>query len=237
MGAMGGWPDKMKITVVYCFPTHPAYYDAACRFLLSYDQYPAGIDHSLVIVSNGGPPSKEMRGVIDLFDHPVELYQHDNSGYDIGAYQAVARVKAHDDMIVFFGATAYIRGANWLKRMAEAFERHGPTCLYGCMGNNGDVPIGVWPHIRTTGFWLAPMMMNMYPMRVLHANQRYEFEHGRTCLTSWFREHGHRALMVTWNGECDWPGWNSIPNGFHRGDQSQLLTGDKISAPPFYPCP
>lgn len=227
----------MKIVVVYVFPVSGQFYfDGACRFVDSYARNDPGIEHELIAIANGGPPSCEMRSLLDLTGIKATWFEHDNSGYDIGAEQSIAR-QVHCDMMVFFGSTAYIRGPNWLKRMAEAFEHNGPQNIYGCMANTGDIPVGVWPHIRTTGYWLNPMMMNMYPIRVDHPALRYEFEHGKRNITEWFRQHGRRALMVTWNHACDWPLWNRIPNGFHTGNQSELITGDKISAPPFYKCP
>lgn len=224
----------MKIIAVYVFPVAGgSYFDFACRFVNSYNANPPGIDHRLIVVSNGGPPSIEMRCVIDQLTQPAEVFVHDNSGYDIGAYEAAS--KAYPcDMMVFLGNTTYFKGAGWLKRMAEAFDRHGPAALYGVMGNNGDARVAVQPHIRTTGFWLAPIMLNMYPLRVTQPSQRYAFEHGPACLTTWYRNHGHKALMVTWSGEYEWPSWDGIPNGFHQGDQSDLICGDRISEPPFY---
>lgn len=222
----------MTITVVYCFPVSHLYFENACRFVVTYILNPPGIDHRLVVVSNGGPPNLEMRALMDAIDHPVEWYEHNNSGYDIGAYQAVAHV-VPCDMMVFFGSSAYLRGPGWLKRMAEAFERHGPANLYGSMGNDGNG--NVFPHIRTTGFWTAPLMMNMYPHRVTRPEQRYPAEHGPECLTQWFKNQGHRQLIVTWDNEWDWP-WDRIPNGYHQGDQSALLTGDRVSAPPYHWC-
>jgi hypothetical protein len=225
----------MNIVVTFVFPHAPQYLEDVCRFIATYAMCPAGIDHRLIVVSNGGPPTLEMRALTDAMNHTVEWYEHDNSGFDIGAEQAVAHV-VPCDMMVFFGATAYIRGPGWLKRMAEAFERWGPANLYGCMGNDGDSRFGVFPHIRTTGYFLAPTLMNMYPLRVTRPEQRYPAEHGPGCLTQWFKDQGHRAMIVTWDQEYEWP-WDRIPNGFHQGNQSALLTGDKNSAPPYYPYP
>ncbi len=224
----------MNITVVFCFPLVDRYFDDAVRFLLSYNQHPAGVGHRLIIVSNGGPPTLEMQGVIQQFAHPnPEVFVHDNSGYDMGAYQAVAHAH-HADMMVFFGSSGYVRGPGWLKRMAEAFERFGPACLYGSMGNDGDARVNVVPHVRTTGFWLAPLMLNMYPLKVTRPEQRYPAEHGPESLSQWFRDTGHKVIIATWTSEHEWP-WDTIPNGFHQGDQSALLTGDRVSCPPYYP--
>lgn len=224
----------MTIIVVFCFPIAPQYFDAAANFIASYNLHPAGIDHRLVVVSNGGPPTPDMRCLMDQINHPVEVFQHDNSGYDIGAYQAAAHALPCD-MMVFFGSTAYLRGPNWLKRMAEAFEKHGSSALYGTMGNLGCG--NIFPHIRTTSFWMAPMMLNMYPLRVTDPAHRYPAEHGPNCITQWFRNQGQKAIVVTWDQEYDWPSWDNNRNGFHQGDQSALIAGDKISAPPFHSVP
>lgn len=224
----------MKITVVYVFPIFGGHFiDAAERFIATYNLNPPGIDHQLLFISNGGPPSVEMRSLAQACDHEVDWFEHDNRAYDISAFQAAAQ-SVPCDMMVFFGNNAYLRGEGWLKRMAEAFVTHGPHHLYGCMGNDGDSRFGVAPHIRTTGFFTSPMMMNLYPMRVTRPEHRYPAEHGPMCLTSWFKGQGHRAIIVTWTGEHDWP-WDAIPGGFHQGDQHALLSGDKNSCPPYYP--
>lgn len=227
----------MNIIAVYVFPTVPGpHFDNACRFVASYNQHPAGAEHRLLVVSNGGPPSLDMRALIDQIDHPVEVLEHDNSGWDIGAFEAAA---AHYpcDMMVFFGTTAYLRGPGWLKRMAEAFDRHGPACLYGSTANNGNLAIGVHPHIRTTGFFLAPLLLNVYPLRVTEPSQRYASEHGMNCLTAWFWSKSLPTFMVTWDGEYQWPSWDQIRNGYHNGDQSNIIVGDRLTCPPFYPSP
>jgi len=221
------------IIVVYVFPVAPQFFDNAARFIASYNQHPPGIEHRLIVVSNGGAPTLEMRALLDQADHPVEIFEHSNAGYDIGAFQAVAR-HSPADMAVFFGSSAYVRGPHWLKRMAVAFERRGKDALYGCTANCGDARVNVFPHIRTTGFWMAPLMLNMYPLKVTTPEQRYPAEHGPACITEWFRNNGHRAFMVTWEQEVEWPHWDGIPNGFHRGDQSALLCGDRLTCPPYY---
>ena len=224
----------MRIEVVYIYPAHSGdgYVNFAYRYLATYFQCPAGIDHSNIVVCNGGI-TDQVPDILKTLPN-CTLFQHDNSGYDCGAFQAVARGSSAD-MMVFMGVSTWIKGEGWLKRMAEAFEGHGRDHLYGVMGNQGVEAVGVFPHIRTTGFWMAPSMLNRYPHKVTEASQRYAFEHGPQCLTQWMRNHGFKAFVVGWNGEYEWPNWDSIPNGFHRGDQSSLLVGDRLSDPPYYP--
>ena len=224
----------MNIICVYVMPTQGGkHFDDACRFVASYNQNPAGTDHRLIFVANGGEPTLEMRSLASVVDHDVEWFVHDNSGWDIGAFQAAAR-KFNCDMMVFFGTTAYLRGPNWLARMAEVFQKNGTAAIYGASANCGNDFYKVFPHIRTTGFFLAPLILNMYPFKCVDPSQRYPIEHGENCLTQWCRNQGYRAIMVTWHGEYEWPMWDHAPNAFQRGDQCELIVGDRLTMPPYY---
>lgn len=226
----------MKIIVVYVCPLiggNP-YLDLAARFLESYHRFPAGYPHESLVVCNGVAPNDEIRFMFDVMENSRCMY-HDNSGFDIGAFQHAARDNPDSDLMVLFGATAYIRGPGWLARVAESFAKRG-NALYGVMGNRGDSRVGVYPHIRTTGFWLPTALFNQYPMQVKDPGERYPFEHGPNCLTSWIKKKGYVPWVVSWHGEHRWEEWDSFPGGFHRGQQEGLIFGDKLSMPPYYPC-
>lgn len=222
----------MTVDLVYVYPGE-AYLPQALRFIESYHLNPPHVEHNTVIALNCQRDDN-----CALFEsmRNVRFHQHDNSGYDIGAFQSASRASTAD-MIVFLGASAYCRRPGWLLRMANAFNRRGGSHLYGCMGNQGVPQVGVLPHIRTTGFWLAPGLMNRYPHRVSTPGGRYPFEHGPECLTQWVRNQGLRAFVCDWTEEYEYPNWDSIENGFHRGNQSGLLTGDHLSEPPYHPTP
>jgi hypothetical protein len=223
---------QLKIDVVYVFPSLDTekYSAYATKYIQSYLRFNAGCEHSHIVVCNGGKNS-QMASLFGRIPN-CKFTQHDNSGYDIGAFQFISR-QSRADMIVFFGTSAYVRGNGWLYRMSQAFRMQGDN-LYGCMGNQGDVPHGIYPHVRTTGFWLSPKLFNEYPFMVNQPEQRYPFEHGPDCLTQWISKKGKKTFVVTWNGEYEFPNWDSIPNGFHRGNQSALLTGDRLTDPPYY---
>lgn len=231
-----GRDEPVKITVVYVHPLvgNEHYLNLAIRFLQTYHTHPPGCDHDTVIVCNGNPPTEETAFLFGSLPN-IQFLHHDNSGFDCGAYQAASRIHPAD-LMVFFGASTYLKGPGWLARMLDAYQKHGPA-LYGVMGNRGVVPMGVYPHVRTTGFWMPSELLNRYPHRVSQPEQRYGFEHGPDCLTSWIYRQGLRAWIVGWSGEYLEPAWDSIPNGFHQGDQSNLLAGDRNSEPPFYPVP
>jgi len=226
---------RMKIAVVYVCPGDVRYDNYICRFLQSYSGYPTEVEHECIVMLNGINTSTDLLCMFSCLKN-VRLIEHDNSGWDIGAFQHAAK-EVPCDMMVFFGTTSWIKGPRWLDRMADVFVRRGDN-LYGCMGNRGAPIVGVYPHIRTTGFWVNPQLMNEYPLRVSRPDQRYPFEHGQNCFTHWVTQVKNRdAFVVTWTGEYLWKDWDNIPNGFHRGNQSALLIGDRVSDPPYHPIP
>jgi hypothetical protein len=224
----------MRICVVYNYPTknfggeHVGY---AQRFVDSYRQYPPMHDHSMIVISNGGPPAG--RAVAQFsWIKGTQIIPRENIGMDIGSYQFAAQ-SINCDLMVFFGGSSYIRGAGWLMRMVSAYQVYGDG-LYGCTGNQGDLKIKVWPHIRTTGFWCSPALINNHPFRVRDNSERYPYEHGPIGLTSWVLSQKKHAMIVGWHDvktvhECD-----SMPGTFHRGEQENIIIGDKLTAPPYY---
>lgn len=221
----------IKVAVVYVHvPGDPHHIGLAQRFSIYFREQPPMYPHELIVVCNGSGPTAQTHQIFSGLD--ARFIDHDDSGWDIGAYQKAASVVSAD-LMVFLGGTAYPQRSGWLARMVEAYQKHG-VALYGCTANRGDGRVNVYPHIRTTGFWLPPSLMNQYPIRVSRQDQRYEFEHGRTCLTEWIKSQGLKAWVVSKDGEYEWEHWDLVPNGFHRGDQSGLLIRDRVTDPPFY---
>ena len=220
------------IVVVYIFPMNGAggFFDLALRFIQTYTKFPAGHDHQVVVVCNGSPVTEEAQCLFGEIQNCLFL-EHDNSGYDIGGFQKASR-EIPGDLMVFFGATAYIRGPGWLARMVDAWQKHGDT-LYGTTGNRGHVAVGVQPHVRTTGFFLSASLFNQYPHQVTTPGGRYPFEHGPECLTTWIKSRRLHPFIVAWTGEYPEALWDSIPNGFRQGNQSNVITGDRMTRIPY----
>lgn len=217
-----------QIVVVYCYPNLGGLHDElARRFVSAYLQFKPSLGHRLVVVSNGGELNTFGRSLLSSVEH--EVLVHDDSGWDIGAYRKASR-EVPADLMVFFGGTAFPRGPGWLERMVAAWNKHG-NAIYGATGS-----LGHNIHIRTTGFWLEPKLLNEYPHEVTSDREsRYAFEHGKEGLTMWALAKGLKAWMVTWDKEYEWQDWDGIPNGFHKGNQSALLVGDRLTEPPYYP--
>lgn len=225
---------ELKVTVVYVYVMNsPQHGCEAVRFVQTYMEKPPGYPHKTIVVLNGGEPNDYVRGLFAPLPE-LSFHVHDNSGYDIGGFQAVARANPDEDLMVFFGSSGFFKGPGWLARMVESFQKHGDA-LYGVMGNTGDERFNVYPHIRTTAFWISPRLLNLYPHRVTTPEGRYPFEHGPDCLTRWIRRQGLKALVVTWSGEYEAQDWLAIPNGFRSGDESAMLAGDRLNSPPYWP--
>jgi hypothetical protein len=223
--------NEMKVVVVYVYPVFGEHHDTlAERFAKSYKAHLPKTKHELVVVSNGGPPTDKMRETFK--DIPCRWLEHDDTGWDIGAFRKAAK-EIPAELMVFFGGSAHILGAGWLKRMIAAWKKHG-LALYGVTANTGDRRYGVWPHIRTTGFWLPPELLNAYPHKTDSSREsRYRFEHGPDCLTEWVGQQNLCAWMVTWSNEHLFPDWN-VKNGYHNGDQSEVIIGDRLTTSAHY---
>ena len=156
------------------------------------------------------------------------ILPYDNAGYDIGAYQWAAQ-NTHADLMLCLTASTYFNGrSGWLKRVVDSYLKYGDQ-LYGTMGHCGDPRDAINRHIRSTAFWITPGLILKYPIRVKEFNQRYEFEHRKNCLTEWIIAQGKMAIVVTWDGEYEWGHWNDFPNGYFRGDQSNVMIGDHVT--------
>lgn len=227
----------MRLAVTYVYPQLGGdhYLNLAIRFLKTYHEFPPGMDHESIIVCNGQPPVEETAFLFGSLPN-VHFTHHDNSAFDIGAYQVAAAEFADRDMMVFFGASTYLRGAGWLARMHDVFAKNGPG-LYGTMPNRGNRGYSVSPHLRSTGFWCPPSLINRYPHRITKAEQRYGWEHGSHCFTSWVKSQKLPVLAVSWEGTYREPHWDQIPGGYHNANQSNLICGDRMTEPPYYPVP
>ena len=228
----------MKIAIVYVYapdstatPSGHACDHYTERFITSYHANPPGLEHETIIVLNGTRTTSGITCLFSSFPNCCFL-EHDNSGYDIGSFQFAARTFPCD-LMVFFGSSTFYSRPGWLIRMASVYNKHG-LAQYGAMGSGAELHANVWAHIRTTGFWMPPKLMNEYPKRVVTPADRHPFEHGRDCFTEWVKQRGLLSWEVTWQKELLVNNWGADPNGFHRGNQGSLLAGDRMCEPPYY---
>jgi hypothetical protein len=211
----------MKVEIVYIFPLNGAhqFIDLAVRFVESYHNYPPKLEHETTIVCNGSKVTEEAKFLFASLPN-AKFFEHDNTGFDIGAFQAVAN-QSDSDMVVWFGSDAYFHKAGWLARMVEAWLVAGQG-LYA--NSSSDSPL---PHVRTTGFVCSPNVIRSYPKKVISLKDRYDFEHGPDSITMQCVRLHIPVHLITWDGIWDMSHWQNPENIYGKGDRTNCLIWDR----------
>lgn len=126
------------VVYLYRFAEGPA---PARRFLDSYRAHPPGLDHDLHIILKGFPNRQALDAARALFGglaiHTIEL---DDTGYDIGAYIAAARLVSNR-VLLFLNTLSEILADDWLKHFDAALTMAG-VGLVGATGSWQSVSSG-----------------------------------------------------------------------------------------------
>lgn len=209
----------MKIDLIYLYIARDPNFDPfAERFVKTYQEFPAGVEHQLRVVVCNGEPRDNLK---ELFDPlKAEYHGYYQNGRDIGAQQFVA-CGLNSDWVVCTSSRTYFHRAGWLKKMVEAREQYGDG-LYGAMAS-----FEGRPHIRTCFYACSPEEFGRYPFVIETAESSYRFESGFGSFTDWFAFRNKPGVMVTWNGCYLKNEWRSAENIFRKGDQSNCLVFDR----------
>ncbi len=203
------------VNVVYiAVQTNALFVHYANQFVSTYRQFEGGVKHRLIVCCNGGPLKPKMKALFDPL--ACEFYERPNDeGWDISAYQDVA--KAHDcDLMVCFGESVRFHRAGWLSRLVDSASGFGEG-MYGCLSSHA-----ITAHLNTTAFAVSPRFLKQYPA-VKNKAQRYEFEHGTTAMWRQIKASGCETRLVTWDGSWGPGEWRNPDNILWRGDQSNCL--------------
>lgn len=208
----------MKIVLCYiCVTNGDATEDFASRFVTTYHEYPPGIEHDTLIISNGGPISTNLTILFSNMNSAMFPREND-TGWDISGYIDAAKGPCSGyDMMVCLGESNYFHRSGWLKCLVNAWNGHGPG-MYGPYSSNA-----VRAHLNTTAFSCPPMLLQQYPFKVSTRKDRYEFEHGENSLWRITSKRGMPARLVTWDGVWMPREWRLPPNILWRGNQSNCL--------------
>lgn len=206
----------MKVVVAYIAVTHgTATEDFASRFSATYQMFPAGHDHQLIIACNGGPLSFERAMLFANLN--CEFFPRQNDpGWDLSAYIDIAK-QTDADMLVCLGESVYFHRAGWLARLVDAWVKHGPG-MYSPFASHC-----VRAHLNTTAFACSPKHIAKYPYPVVDRATRYAFEHGENAMWRILNRLGYPVMMVTWDGEWMPGQWRYPDNIMMRGNQSNCL--------------
>jgi hypothetical protein len=220
------------LEICFCCPAGDYHLSFAYRFLQTYLEYPPLLDHELIVLSD--PANVEEAGEIFALAPKLRVVPTPDFAKDLSRYESWVK-QSSAECVMLLGGSTYCRRPGWGLRAYTTFKRLGPNNLFGACGNNGAGPVHY--HIRTTGFWGSPSLLSRYPRWPKDPSGRYEMEHGQGCLTRWVTEQGGQAYEVTFQAESTWPNFNSDPAGYARGNQFNLLLGDRLTSPPYMAFP
>lgn len=205
-----------SVTLIYIHvPGDEQHWKYAREFVETYGKFQPQYHHKTVVVCQGKPATPLVRGLFKMMPN-LRYFEHDDSGWDIGAFIAASR-EISDDCVVCLGGSAHFKRDGWLKRIAESWQKHGAG-FYGATPTHE-----VSPHLCTSGFWCPPEVLSSYPIKVVNRVTRYDFEHGPNACWKMVAHNGLPVKLVTWDGEFDWQDWRKPPNIYRRGDQSNAL--------------
>lgn len=205
----------MRICVCYiCVTNGPITEDYAARFVTTYNEYPPGIDHDTLVICNGGPA--DTKTCVLFSGMNAMMLPRSNEAWDIGGYVEASKGPCSGyDAMMCCGESVYFHREGWLRRMAEAWGKHGDG-MYGPFASNL-----VRPHLNTTAFFVDPKLLAIYPRPV---KDRYEFEHGENSFWKWVMVIRQRPVrLVTWDGEWEPRSWRFPHDILWRGNQRNCL--------------
>ena len=111
------------VIVVYIAVQHnPMFVHYATQFVSTYKQFEGGEKHKLIVCCNGGKLNPMMKAIFDGLDCHFLNRDYDH-GWDISAYQDVARDR-ECDLLVCFGESVRFHRAGWLDRLVESAREY-----------------------------------------------------------------------------------------------------------------
>jgi hypothetical protein len=104
------------------------------RFLQTYRDHAAGVDHDLHVVFKGFTNRASLEEFRTLFDGlPINVIELDDTGFDLGSYVKAAKAVSNRRTI-FLNTFSQIQGANWLRHFDQALNAPG-VGLAGATGS------------------------------------------------------------------------------------------------------
>ena len=99
--------------------------DPVRRFLKTYRDHAAGMEHDLHVVFKGFPDRAKLEATRALFDGmPINAIELDDSGFDLGSYVAAAKAVSNR-RVIFLNTFSQIQAPNWLQYFDSAMNEPG----------------------------------------------------------------------------------------------------------------
>jgi hypothetical protein len=210
------------------------WYSSCERFLGSYRQCSAGVEHSLYVIFKGFPDANALDEARKLFScaphKPVFL---GDCGFDIGAYVEWAN-QIDEDLICVLNTPSEILAEDWLRKLAVNLALPnvglvGATGSYESLNElEKSAPAFPNPHIRLNAFMIDRESFRRITKGQVVADEydAIDFESGRASLTRRILAMGRKILLVGRNGRGYSPQWWPTSDTFQQGAQSNLLVAD-----------
>ncbi|MCS7338196.1 MAG: hypothetical protein NZ739_08170 [Verrucomicrobiae bacterium] len=192
------WQDSpLRVAVCYLCPNRdPARWaHFTTRFVRQYLANPPGKHpHQLVVLLNDTQPVKPEFSA--LHELPVQWwFEHDNSGYDLGAYNRFARA-TNFDLCIFIGTYAYPHKPGWLDHIMSHYYMYGPA-LWG--QSKQPLPLRRGVFVLTQVFWCPPQFIRMFWPEHIEVAQRYNIEFGPNNFTARMLNSGYNVFVLGWD--------------------------------------
>lgn len=224
------------------------------RFLASYLDNSAGINHDLLLLYKGFYRKADIAPYEELLkDIPHSFLTVADFGFDLRPYFIAA--KKHDSKyFCFLNSFSVILDKDWLFKFYQNISQPG-VGLVGATGSWGSISSGAqtrkysiherlarfvlrkWRaiyfdpfpnyHLRTNSFMIArEIILKIRCGTILTKMQAYRFESGKNSITKRVERMGLRPVVVGKDGKgYDKLEWD-VSNTFWRGTQDNLLISD-----------
>ncbi len=204
------------------------------RFVRSYEQFPAGIDHSLYVVYkgfSGGAELARARTVFSAVEH--RALETEDRSLDVGAYLDAAR-EIRDEQVCFFNTNSEVVCSAWLAKLSVNLNQPR-VGLVGATGSfetlcDLDSVFPAFPnvHVRSNAFMLdRELFCSAFAGAVIRDKMdTYLVESGPDSLTQRVLSYDLNVLIVGRNGRGYPPRWWPTSDTFRQGAQTNLLIAD-----------
>lgn len=204
------------------------------KFLNSYKNHPAGIEHNFVIIAKNWTDKALYNKLCSLAkENNAKLVDLPDDGLDFGAYFRISKI-LENEYVFFLGSGIEILTDNWLLYTNKAFENDNAVQIAGPMGAWEKGVSGVFPnyHIRTCAFMINRELFLEYAAAQKFPKTKedtWEMEHGQQSLTKFVFQKGYNAAIINSDGEIFTPENWIFSKTYISPDEFKSTLSDKWS--------
>jgi hypothetical protein len=205
------------------------------RFVACYSNFPAGLDHQLIIALKGFAQKTDIGEAKQLFGKlDCTFIEVDDGSYDIGAYVEAAH-QVECEFVCFLNTRSELLAKDWLKLLDYHLHRQG-TGMVGASGSFESLespgfvgPSFPNPHLRSNAFAIGrELFLRALDGRAIRDKlDAYHVESGARSLTRAMMSEGLEVRVVGRNGRAYPPQSWPMSGTYRQGAQENLLVHDR----------